>query len=112
MFSGRRMSSSSSSPAGVVARASSSAAVNAGIRQPDWLEMVTPAPPGAMTLPTSSTSKPAIIHGIGDGPGVFHLPVSHDDLHPMAHPPGNGHAQLARPGHKHYVFHGVSSLTK
>lgn len=59
MFSGRRMSSSSSSPAGVVARASSSAAVNAGIRQPDWLEMVTPAPPGAMTLPTSSTSKPA-----------------------------------------------------
>lgn len=28
----------------------------AGIRQPDWLEMVTPAPPGAMTLPTSSSS--------------------------------------------------------
>ena len=30
--------------------------VRAGIRQPDWLEMVTPAPPGAMTLPTSSSS--------------------------------------------------------
>ena len=30
--------------------------VSCGMRLPDWLEMVTPAPPGAITLPTSSSS--------------------------------------------------------
>ena len=41
---------------GAVASSISCSAVRAGIRQPDWLEMVTPTPPGAITLPTSSSS--------------------------------------------------------
>ena len=56
MFSGHKKSRDSSSSAGVVASYISCSAVRAGIRQPDWLEMVTPTPPGAMTLPTSSKS--------------------------------------------------------
>ena len=56
MFSGRKKLRESSSSAGAVASWASCSAVRAGIRQPDWLEMVTPAPPGAMTLPTSSSS--------------------------------------------------------
>ena len=41
---------------GVVASFSPCSAVSAGMRQQDWLEIVTPTPPGAMTLPTSSKS--------------------------------------------------------
>ena len=55
MFSGWRISSFKSSSVGVQASCSSSAEVRAGIRCPDWLEMVTPTPPGAMTFPTSSS---------------------------------------------------------
>lgn len=44
------------SSVGVVASFSPCSAVRAGMRQQDWLEIVTPTPPGAMTLPTSSKS--------------------------------------------------------
>ena len=50
------MSSSSSSSAGAQASCSSSSGVRAGIRCPDWLEIVTPTPPSLITLPTSSRS--------------------------------------------------------
>ena len=48
------MASDRSSSAGVQASCSSSSGVSCFIRCPDWLEMVTPTPPGAITFPTSS----------------------------------------------------------
>lgn len=56
MFEGRSISSSSSSSVGVMARSSSCSGVSAGILCPDWLEIVTPEPPSAITFPTSSRS--------------------------------------------------------
>ncbi|UQT46289.1 hypothetical protein M5E88_09275 [Akkermansia muciniphila] len=48
--------SASSSSAGVTASCSSCSGVSAGMRCPDWLEIVTPVPPGIMTFPTSSNN--------------------------------------------------------
>ena len=42
---------------GAVASSPSCIAVRAGMRQPGWLEMVTPTPSGAITLPDSSGKK-------------------------------------------------------
>ena len=56
MFRGCSMSSESSSSAGVQAKSSSSSTESCGRRCPDWLDMVTPAPPGAIASPISSSS--------------------------------------------------------
>lgn len=53
---GLQKSRDSSSSVGVVASFSPCSAVSAGMRQQDWLEIVTPTPPGAMALPTFSKS--------------------------------------------------------
>ena len=53
---GLQKSRDSSSSVGVVASFSPYSAVSAGMRQQDWLEIVTPTPPGAMALPTFSKS--------------------------------------------------------
>ena len=48
------ISKSNNSSVGVHASCSSSKAVSCSIRQPDWLEIVTPTPPSEITFPTSS----------------------------------------------------------
>ena len=53
---GLQKSRDSSSSVGVVAGFSPCSAIRAGMRQQDWFKIVTPTPPGAMTLPTSSKS--------------------------------------------------------
>lgn len=59
MLAGCNISRTSSASAGVVANNSSVSVPSAGMRCPDWLEIVTPAPPGTITFPTSS-SKMAV----------------------------------------------------
>ena len=49
--------------------------------------------------------KPRFIHGSGGGLRVFQPFIAGNDFHSRAHAAGDGHADLACAGPKHYVLH-------